>query len=121
LVGSAKEPEAMEKDMIGLFRTNAISYAHLVTAFLPLVQAGKTKKITIMSTGMADVDLVRQHNVWMGVSYAVTKAALDMIIAKLSAELSEQGILVMGISPGFIITNEVDNRKSLLFLFPSPP
>lgn len=114
---SGKEPEKLDKDLTSLFRTNAVAYAHLINAFMPLVLLGKAKKVIVMTTGMADTELTRNYDLWMGVSYSVSKAALDMLVAKFSAEYREQGVLVLGISPGFVATNDVSGGKST-YLFP---
>jgi NAD(P)-dependent dehydrogenase (short-subunit alcohol dehydrogenase family) len=98
--------------MVELFRTNAVGQAHVVHAFLPLILLGKAKKVVLMTTGMADADFVRQYDVRMGVSYSVSKAALNLIIAKFSAEYREKGVLFLGISPGVVDTNKEDTEGS---------
>lgn len=93
------------------FRTNAVSYAHLINAFMPLVLLGDVKKVILISTGMADTELIRKHNVWMGFAYAVSKAALNMIVAKASADYQEKGVLILAISPGFVATSDMSGGR----------
>jgi NAD(P)-dependent dehydrogenase (short-subunit alcohol dehydrogenase family) len=95
----------------GLLQTNAISYAHLFSAYIPLILEGRAKKVIALSTGMADVELTRKYDVWMGASYAIAKAALNMIVAKFSAEYREKGVLFLSISPGFVNTSDTSGGK----------
>ncbi|KAG9254392.1 uncharacterized protein F5Z01DRAFT_750292 [Emericellopsis atlantica] len=104
------DPEKLEKDLTDCFRLNVVAQAHAVNAFMPLVLLGKTKKVIVMTTGMADVDLVRKYDLWMGVGYCASKAALNMIIAKFSAEYREKGVLFLGISPGVVDTSASDTN-----------
>jgi NAD(P)-dependent dehydrogenase (short-subunit alcohol dehydrogenase family) len=63
---------------------------------------------------MADLDLITKFNVANGAPYAISKAALNTAIGKFSAQYSEQGVLFMSISPGFVNTGGWDNRKCLM-------
>lgn len=113
-----KEPETLEKGLMDVFHTNVVSYAHLVNAFMPLILAGRAKKIAILSSGLGDADMTREYDLWFGVSYSVSKAALNMIIAKFSAEYREKGVLILGISPGVVDTspNQTGSESILWFL-----
>lgn len=108
--------------MIDSFRINAVGNMHLINAFMPLILAGKQKKVAIISSGMADADLVAQYDVDTGSAYAVSKAALNLAVAKFSAEYRKDGVLVMAICPGVVNTRPDATRESnpLLFAFPSP-
>ena len=111
------DPEKLEKDLTDCFRLNAVAQAHTVNAFMPLVLLGKAKKVILMTTGMADVDLVKKYDIWMAVGYCASKAALNMIIAKFSAEYREKGVLFLGISPGVVDTS-ADDTSGCKFLHP---
>lgn len=108
-----KEPEKLDKDLTDNFRINAVAYAHLINAFMPLVLQGNAKKVIVMSTGLADAEFTRKYDLWMGVSYSISKAALNMIIAKFSAEYREKGVLVLGVSPGVVDTSDGSDGKPL--------
>ena len=104
-----------EDDMHKTIQTNAIGVAHLFNAFLPLVLKGDAKKVIAITSGMGEIDLTNTSNMWLSVPYAVSKATLNMIVAKFSAEYKEQGVLFLGISPGFVATSEGEG-KSAIFL-----
>jgi NAD(P)-dependent dehydrogenase (short-subunit alcohol dehydrogenase family) len=78
---------------------------------MPLVLKGTAKKVFALSTGLGEVDFTRENDMWMASSYSVSKAALNMVIAKFSAEFREQGVLFLAISPGVVDTGF--SRESL--------
>ena len=81
----------------GLWATNA---------FLPLIEKGTQKKIVHISTGMADLDLIRNTGVSYAVPYTVAKAGMNIQVAKYAAELAPKGIKVLALSPGWVNTWE---------------
>ncbi|KAJ5278801.1 short-chain dehydrogenase [Penicillium angulare] len=81
----------------GLWTTNA---------FLPLVEKGTQKKIVHISTAMADVTFINKTGVSYAVAYSVTKAGMNVQVAKYAAELAPKGIKVLALSPGWVDTWE---------------
>jgi NAD(P)-dependent dehydrogenase (short-subunit alcohol dehydrogenase family) len=71
---------------------------------MPLILLGDAKKVIVISSGMGDTELTRQYDLWMGTAYSVSKAALNMVVAKYSAEYREKGVVVLAISPGVVDT-----------------
>jgi NAD(P)-dependent dehydrogenase (short-subunit alcohol dehydrogenase family) len=55
---------------------------------------------------------VNKFSVRNGVEYAVSKAALNALVAKYNTVYGAQGILFMAISPGFVDTSEGKQRES---------
>ncbi|KAI1849748.1 hypothetical protein JX266_004697 [Neoarthrinium moseri] len=100
----AKDPVSLEQDLMESIKINVLGTISMFNLFMPLVLKGNGKKAIAISTGMADVDLVAKYDVQVSPTYAISKAALNMAVAKLSAVLREQGILLMTISPGFVDT-----------------
>ena len=86
--------------MVRLYQANAVANVHLFNLYMPMILKGSTKKIIAISSGHADIDLVPRYNLAVSGSYAVSKAALNMIVAKFSAEYRKHGVLVMSVSPG---------------------
>ena len=81
----------------GLWTTNA---------FLPLIEKGTQKKIVHISSGMADLDLIKKAGVSGAVAYSVAKAGMNVQVAKYAAELAPRGIKVLALSPGWVDTWE---------------
>lgn len=87
--------------------TNAIGPLHATNAFLPLVRAGKAKKIIAISTGAADTELIAVTNGAAGIPYAASKAATNIVVSKLAVTLKPEDIVVLALSPGFVNTGMV--------------
>ena len=91
--------EALEQDFLDSFRANVVGVANTINIFLPLIRAGKEKKIIVISTGMADVDLINKFDIPIAAPYSVSKAATNALVAKYNAALGKsEGILVLALS-----------------------
>ncbi|KAF1841920.1 short-chain dehydrogenase [Cucurbitaria berberidis CBS 394.84] len=95
--------------LVEMFRTNVVGNVHLFNLFLPLVLKGNVKKVITLSTGMADIEIARAYNIHENGPYAISKAALNMAVAKFSAEYSKDGVLFIGICPGLVDTSRYAN------------
>ncbi|KJR86058.1 short chain dehydrogenase (AtsC) [Sporothrix schenckii 1099-18] len=102
------DSKALEQDLIDHFRVNTIGAVHLFNAFMPLVLKGRAKKVIAISTGMSDPEMTLQADIYQATSYAITKAALNMAIAKFSAVYREKGVLCMAICPGAVDTGSLN-------------
>ncbi|KAF7347284.1 NAD(P)-binding protein [Mycena venus] len=96
-------PEAVEKDLLDDFKNNAISVVHTINAFLPLLENGSAKKVLTLSSGIGDLDLTLagEGNIALA-SYAIAKAALNMVVAKYAALFKADGFVFLAISPGLV-------------------
>jgi NAD(P)-dependent dehydrogenase (short-subunit alcohol dehydrogenase family) len=100
-------PEELEEDLVSSFRANVVGIAHTINAFLPLIRKGQQKKVLVLSTGMADLDLVNQFSIGIAAPYAISKAGTNALVAKYNAALGKsEGILFLAISPGYVDTSE---------------
>ena len=82
---------------------------------MPLILQGRAKKVIAISTGHADPELVRNFDLFQAASYTISKAALNMAVAKFSAFYHKQGILCLSISPGSVATGNTDWISRLAF------
>ena len=64
---------------------------------MPLILKGKQKKIVAISSGLADLDMIKDYDLDFSAPYTLSKVALNGIVAKFSAEYREQGVLAMAI------------------------
>ncbi|KAL2800607.1 hypothetical protein BJX66DRAFT_350217 [Aspergillus keveii] len=99
-----KDPVALEENLLLNFKTNTIAQIHLFNIFTPLILRGAVKKVIAISTGHADIDLVTNHDLSNAPSYAISKVALNMAVAKFSAQYRSDGVLFMAICPGVVDT-----------------
>ncbi|KAH7034524.1 putative carbonyl reductase [Microdochium trichocladiopsis] len=100
----AQDPTALEEDLIEHFRVNTVGPIHLFNAFMPLILNGHAKKVIAISTGAADTEMTLKPEMYQATAYSITKAALNMAVAKFSAVYRREGVLVMAICPGAVAT-----------------
>ncbi|KAH8817250.1 hypothetical protein F5884DRAFT_722248 [Xylogone sp. PMI_703] len=103
----ARDPKALEQDLIDHFRINTIGAIHLFNAFIPLILKGRAKKVIAISTGMSDPEMTLKADIYQATSYALSKAALNMAVAKFSAVYRSKGVLFMAICPGAVDTGSL--------------
>lgn len=100
-------PQDLEDDLLESFKANVVGTSHVLSAFLPLVRKGDAKKIIVTSSGLADEILTADYDIAVGAPYAVSKHALNMLVAKYHAAVGrKEGILVFAMCPGFVDTSE---------------
>ncbi|KAK8075821.1 hypothetical protein PG997_010484 [Apiospora hydei] len=96
------KPQELEEDLKQAFNTNVVSNIHLYNLFMPLILKGQTKKVVVISTGMAEMELVNKYEVDVGSLYSISKAAMNMATAKFNAQYKKDGVLFLSISPGVV-------------------
>jgi NAD(P)-dependent dehydrogenase (short-subunit alcohol dehydrogenase family) len=105
--------DELRKDMIESLDVNVLGVAHSINAFLPLVRKSSIKKITAISTGLAVTEETPKSGVANFFTYSTMKAALNMVVAKYSAELKPEGITLLALSPGLVMTKETPRMYDL--------
>ncbi|KAJ7158231.1 hypothetical protein C8R43DRAFT_1124847 [Mycena crocata] len=99
-----KTEEALEKDLLDNFKVNTIGTIHCTNTFLPLLRKGAVKKVITISSGQGDIDGVLQMALDTYPGYAISKAALNLAIAKYAVELKPEGFVFLSLSPGSVNT-----------------
>ncbi|KAJ6479953.1 hypothetical protein C8R47DRAFT_1285282 [Mycena vitilis] len=93
-------PEAVEHDMIDNVRP-----AHTVrTQHLILISGGSAKRVLTLSSALADLDATLLSEAIGEVSYSISKAALNMVVAKYAAQYKSEGFVFLAICPGAVET-----------------
>ncbi|EMD33080.1 hypothetical protein CERSUDRAFT_126259 [Gelatoporia subvermispora B] len=85
-------------------QVDVIGTIHTINAFLPLMSRGTTRRIIAITTGLADTNMTLLSGFASTGPYALSalsKAALNLVIAKYAAKHKDEGILFACISPGF--------------------
>lgn len=98
----ADKVDELEKVLKDLNQTNIIGNIHLYNLFLPLVLKGNAKKVITLTSGHADLELINRYDVEVAALYSAFKAALNVIVAKYSAQYKKDGVLFVSISPGVV-------------------
>lgn len=95
-------------------KVNLLHQMFAVNAFLPLIRKGNLKKVVYISSGMADINVIRVCELPSLLGYAVGKASGNIMMAKYAAELKAEGIKTLSLSPGWV---ETDTGKSNTSVF----
>lgn len=77
---------------------------------MPLVLKGKTKKVIAITSGHADLDFINNFDIENSALYSASKAALNIIVAKFSAQYKKDGVLVFSMSPGVVEVGHFGDR-----------
>lgn len=96
--------------MFESFNINVVANIHLFNLYMPLILKGKVKKVTTISTGMTDIDFITRFGISSASPYSISKAGMNVAVAKFSAEYSKDGVLFLSISPGLIDTSETARK-----------
>jgi NAD(P)-dependent dehydrogenase (short-subunit alcohol dehydrogenase family) len=115
--------------MLSQFNINVIGVIHTTNIFLPLLRKGTVKKVIIISSGMGDPDLVLSTGIPNQAPYSISKAAVNMVVAKYAAEYKAEGFVFLALSPGLVDTltkaRESHSRtvttELLLIRYPATP
>ena len=102
--------------MLESFSTNVVANVHLFNIFIPLLKKGQMKKAIVISSGMADSELTANYDLEAAGPYSISKAAINMAVAKFAAEYKKDGILFLSICPGFVETGHYANSKTVSHL-----
>jgi len=98
------QEDLLEKDLRDCFHVNVIGVVHTINSFLPLLRQGAAKKVVTLSSGMGDTEAVLKAGLPNQAPYAISKAALNMVVAKYAAEYKAEGFVFVAISPGLVDT-----------------
>ena len=82
---------------------------------MPLVLKGKTKKVIAITSGHADLEFINNFDIENSALYSASKAALNVIVAKFSAQYKKDGVLVFSMSPGVVEVGHFGDR-----IYPRP-
>lgn len=86
---------------------NVLGVIHTINAFLPLLKASATAgiaRVVTLSSGAGDLDLTVSSDYAAHPLYAISKAALNMAVAKFAARFREENFIFLAISPGVVNT-----------------
>lgn len=101
----------LEEQFTTLLRTNVIGNIYLFNSFMPQVLKGKVKKVVTITSGMGDMDFVKDYDIVMAPLYSASKAAMNMIAAKFSAQFKQDGVLFLSICPGMVDVGHFETCK----------
>lgn len=80
------------------FWTNMVGVMHTTNMFLPRLRTGSAKKIILLSTGIVATDVTLSTAFTANAPYYVSKAALNLAVAKYVSELRPEDSTFLAIS-----------------------
>ncbi|KAL5507014.1 hypothetical protein ACEPAH_6470 [Sanghuangporus vaninii] len=107
--------DLLEQDLLKNFNVNVIGVIHTTNAFLPFLRSGSVnnnKKVITISSGAGDVPFTLSTGNPAGAPYSISKAAVNLAVAKYAAEYKDQGIVFLAISPGMVNTKDSLNQPT---------
>ena len=111
----------LEADLKSTLDTNAIGAAVTTYAFVPLLKKSKNPRVIHVSSGLGSIagrtDPKNPYAAFNGLSYRMSKAAMNMLAAQNKHEFAPWGAKVWTMCPGYVVTNltgeaDRENRKN---------
>lgn len=83
------------------FAVNATAPMLITQVLAPLLALGNKPRVLCISS---QIGSIAQANAFRTISYAMSKAALNMAVKRLAAELGPRGVVVLAAHPGWLMT-----------------
>lgn len=110
LVGGERFGELSAKTLMDTFATNTAGALLLAQALAPLLARGDCARIVNLSS---DLGSLSATTTFRTPSYAISKAALNMVTRLLAAELTSPPVTVVSVNPGWVRTDMGGERAPL--------
>ncbi len=96
--------------VLEVLRVNAVGPLLVTQALAPLLAAARSSAVVNLSSGLGSIAGATSRG---NVAYGMSKAALNMLTRHLAAELAQQGVVVVAMSPGWVATDMGGPQASL--------
>jgi NAD(P)-dependent dehydrogenase (short-subunit alcohol dehydrogenase family) len=100
--GGPKLDQLKMADFERLMQVNAFGPVRVTQALLPNLRAGKGKTIVGITSGLGSITNNQQGGFY---GYRESKAALDMFVRNIAAELRPEGFVCIALMPGWVKTD----------------
>ena len=91
--------------MSRVLHINSIAPMLVTQAVAPLLEAGGSKKAKVICITSGLGSIAQASDLTFGLSYGMSKAALNMGVKKLSTEMKRRGIAIIALHPGWVQTD----------------
>lgn len=92
------------EDLRSALESNVMGVNSVISAFLPLLRAGKQKKIVTISSTVGSFALRAWTAPFPVPSYKISKATVNMLVVQWAQTLESEGFCVFAVSPGSVKT-----------------
>lgn len=104
-----KEQEFLEL-LNASMHANVAGVIFTVNAFIDLVKNSNVKKVVVISSGMADEEIILKAEIAASVPYSISKAGANVVTSKYAAQYKKDGVIFLSLSPGFVQTQADPNE-----------
>ncbi|KAK3202617.1 hypothetical protein GRF29_154g177066 [Pseudopithomyces chartarum] len=104
-----KEQEFLEL-LNASMHANVAGVIFTVNAFIDLVKNSNVKKVIVISSGMADEEIILKAEIAASVPYSISKAGANVVTSKYAAQYKKDGVIFLSLSPGFVQTQADPNE-----------
>jgi NAD(P)-dependent dehydrogenase (short-subunit alcohol dehydrogenase family) len=108
----AEKPELFLEELRKSDEANVAGPLFAINAFLPLLRKGGAKRVTYISSGVADAPETIAARIANSVPYSASKAGGNIVITKFAAELQDEGFTFLSIAPGAVATDTLMNASA---------
>ena len=102
LVSGERFGDVMAESLAESFAVNATAPLLITQALAPLLALGNKPRVLCITSQLGSI---AQANGFRTISYAMSKAALNMAVRRLATELGPRGIVVLAAHPGWVKTS----------------
>lgn len=95
-------PDEVTKALREYFEVNVIGNVHLFNLFTPLILKGQAKKVIVITSSLADITWTNDYDLSNCSLYSASKAAINTLVAKYSAQYKKDGVLFLALCPGMV-------------------
>ena len=110
LVSGERFGNVMAESLAESFAVNASAPLLITQALAPLLALGNKPRVLCITS---QIGSIAQATSFRTISYAMSKAALNMAVKRLAAELGPRGIVVLAVHPGWVKT-EMGGKSATL-------
>lgn len=104
-----------------MIKTNLTGNIFLYSLFMPLILKGETKKVVVITSGLAELETCNKLELEVSPLYTMSKAAMNLATSKFSAQYKKDGVLFIGICPGMVDHGDGIDASKCQFPHISPP
>ncbi|OQO10792.1 hypothetical protein B0A48_04092 [Cryoendolithus antarcticus] len=90
--------------LMSVFELNVVGVQRITSAFLPLLERGKQKKVINISSRLASLSLAAHTTFAPTYAYKVSKAAMNTLTVQYALDLRASEFTVLAVSPGWLKT-----------------
>ncbi|KAL9039380.1 MAG: hypothetical protein Q9214_004903 [Letrouitia sp. 1 TL-2023] len=96
---------ATSDQLVHAFDVNVVGPQRMISAFLPLLHAGRQKKVINISSTVGSIAWAEKFKAVPTPAYKISKAGLHMLTTQYAMEYTEAGFTFLCVSPGWLKTD----------------